>query len=103
MPSNGLKDACDMAGVRCSTIYPEKFSGNGSTWKSRNCDDDMCQIDDKDDLMFKSSVKFGSVLHSTDCNKVAGGPDYCFNDISSVDDRMQKLIVVSYVLLDLEL
>lgn len=84
MPSNGLKDACDMAGVRCSTIYPEKFSGNGSTWKSSNCDDDMCQIDDKDDLMFKSSVKFGSVLHSTDCNKVAGGPDYCFNDISSV-------------------
>ena len=82
MTSKGLKDACDMGGVRCSTVYPQKFSGNGSIWKPSNYDDDMCLIDDKDDLMFKSSVKFGSVLHSTDCNKVAGAPDLCFIKIT---------------------
>jgi hypothetical protein len=82
MTSNGLKDACDMGGVRCSTVYPEKFSRNGSIWKSGNYEDDMCQIDGNDDLMFKSSVKFGSMLHSNDCNKVAGGPDLCFTEIT---------------------
>lgn len=70
MSCNGLKDACDMGGVRCSTVYPEKFSENPCIWKSSNYDDDMCLIDDKDDLLLKSSVKFGPVLHSIDCNKV---------------------------------
>lgn len=77
MSSNGLKDACTMmSGVRCSTIYPEKFSGKGAFWKSGNFDDDMCQIDDKDDLvMVGSSMKFGSEFHSKDLNKVAFGPN----------------------------
>ncbi|KAL3507962.1 hypothetical protein ACH5RR_033344 [Cinchona calisaya] len=80
MSSNGLKDACIMSSVRCSTIYPEKFSGKGSIWKSGNFDDDMCQIDDKDDLaMVGSSMNFGSGFHCKYFNK-------SFNPICEPDD-----------------
>ncbi|CDO99017.1 unnamed protein product [Coffea canephora] len=79
--SNGLKDACTMSGVRRSTMYPEKFSGQGSVWKSGNFDDDMCQLDDKDDLlMVGSSMKsYNSEFHSKDFNK-------SFNPICEPED-----------------
>lgn len=54
--------------VRCSTIYPDKFSRNSPLWASNNRDDDMCQMDD--DLDFGSSTKFDSPLLSNDFNKV---------------------------------
>lgn len=66
----GLKDVCEMGSVRCSTVYPGKLSEPGSYWRGSNCDDDMCQIDDKDDLDFGASVKFKSILASADLNKV---------------------------------
>lgn len=66
----GLKDIFDMGSVRCSTIYPDNFSVNGSQWRQNNSDDEMCQIDDKDDLVGSSMLKFGSVLESNDLNKV---------------------------------
>ncbi|XP_007034672.2 PREDICTED: mitogen-activated protein kinase kinase kinase NPK1 [Theobroma cacao] len=65
----GLKDVCEMGSVRCSTVYPGKLSEPGSYWRGSNCDDDMCQIDDKDDLDFGASVKFKSILASADLNK----------------------------------
>ncbi|KAK9288473.1 hypothetical protein L1049_016930 [Liquidambar formosana] len=65
----GLKDVYDMGSVRCSTVYPEKFSGTGSLWGTSNCDDDMCLIDYKDDLVIGASVKFNSPRLSDDCNK----------------------------------
>ncbi|CAL5388599.1 unnamed protein product [Camellia sinensis] len=55
--------------VRCSTIYPEKFPGNVPHWGSGNCDDDMCQIDDEDDLVIGASGKFDFTLLSEDFNK----------------------------------
>ncbi|CAL5347092.1 unnamed protein product [Camellia sinensis] len=55
--------------VRCSTIYPEKFPGNVPHWGSGNCDDDMCQIDDEDDLVIGASAKFDFTLLSDDFNK----------------------------------
>ncbi|XP_028125962.1 mitogen-activated protein kinase kinase kinase NPK1-like [Camellia sinensis] len=55
--------------VRCSTIYPEKFPGNVPHWGSGNCDDDMCQIDDEDDLVIGASGKFDFTLLSDDFNK----------------------------------
>ncbi|KAL3505884.1 hypothetical protein ACH5RR_031266 [Cinchona calisaya] len=81
MSSNGLNDDCTMmSGVRCSTMYPEKFSGKGTVWKSGNFDDDMCQIDDKDDLFtIGSSMKFGSEFHSKDFYK-------SFNPICEPED-----------------
>ncbi|CAL5413237.1 unnamed protein product [Camellia sinensis] len=55
--------------VRCSTIYPEKFPRNVPHWGSGNCDDDMCQIDDEDDLVIRASAKFDFTLLSDDFNK----------------------------------
>ncbi|CAL5327664.1 unnamed protein product [Camellia sinensis] len=55
--------------VRYSTIYPEKFPGSVPHWGSGNCDDDMCQIDDEDDLVIGASAKFDSALLSDDFNK----------------------------------
>ncbi|CAL5388601.1 unnamed protein product [Camellia sinensis] len=55
--------------VRCSTIYPEKFPGNVPHWGSGNCDDDMCKIDDEDDLVIGASGKFDFTLLSDDFNK----------------------------------
>ncbi|XP_058192673.1 mitogen-activated protein kinase kinase kinase NPK1-like [Rhododendron vialii] len=70
-----LKD--DHISVRCST--PEKFSGRGPIWGSSCCDDDMCQIDDKDDLVVGASMKFDSALLSDDINK-------SFNPMAEPDD-----------------
>ncbi|CAL5379351.1 unnamed protein product [Camellia sinensis] len=55
--------------VRCSTIYPEKFPGSVLHWGSGNCDDDMCQIDDEDDLAIGASAKFNFALLSDDFNR----------------------------------
>ncbi|KAG5554755.1 hypothetical protein RHGRI_012345 [Rhododendron griersonianum] len=63
--------------VRCSTIYPDKFSRNSPLWASNNRDDDMCQMDD--DLVFGSSTKFDSPLLSDDFNK-------SFNPMSEPND-----------------
>ncbi|KAA8527568.1 hypothetical protein F0562_034717 [Nyssa sinensis] len=70
-----LKDVHDMGSVRCSTIYPDKFSGRGSLWG----DDDLCRMDDNDDLMVGASVKFNSSLLSADFNK-------SFNPMSEPND-----------------
>lgn len=60
-----------MGTVRCSTVYPGSFSGGRSRWgATNNDDDDMCQIDDKDDIMLGSFAKFKSVVGPDDLNKV---------------------------------
>ncbi|VFQ65246.1 unnamed protein product [Cuscuta campestris] len=68
---NGLKDVCEGDSVRCSTIYPEKFSATESLWKTSNSDDDddMCQIDNDDDLLVSESMKYASKFPSYDLNK----------------------------------
>lgn len=58
-----------MGSVRCSTVYPEHLSA-GSNWGANNFDDDMCQIDNKDDFGVRASVKFNSTFNSADLNKV---------------------------------
>ncbi|XP_022748954.1 mitogen-activated protein kinase kinase kinase NPK1-like isoform X2 [Durio zibethinus] len=65
----GLKDVCEMGSRRFSTVYPVKLSEPRSYWRASSCDDDMCQIDDKDDIEFGASVKFNSVLAYADLNK----------------------------------
>lgn len=66
----GMKEVYDRCSVGCSTVYPEKFSGRESAWGSSNYNDDMCQIDDEDDLVLGTSAKFSSDLLSADFNKV---------------------------------
>lgn len=65
----GLKDIFDVGSLRCSTVCPENFSGAGLNWAQTNSDDEMCQIDDKDDLVDSSLVKFKSALDSNDLTK----------------------------------
>ncbi|XP_028125963.1 uncharacterized protein LOC114322757 [Camellia sinensis] len=59
---------------------PEKFPGNVPHWGSGNCDDDMCQIDDEDDLVIGASGKFDFTLLSDDFNK-------SFNPMSEPNDN----------------
>ncbi|KAK9061986.1 hypothetical protein SSX86_019170 [Deinandra increscens subsp. villosa] len=65
--SGGMVDAHSIDSVRCSTIYPDKFSG-GPMWGSSRYNDDMCQLDD-DDLMAGKSMKLDSALLANDVNK----------------------------------
>ncbi|XP_040933629.1 mitogen-activated protein kinase kinase kinase NPK1 isoform X2 [Gossypium hirsutum] len=51
----GLKDVCEMGSVSCSTAFLGKFSEPGAYWRGSNCDNSMCEIDDKDDLEFNAS------------------------------------------------
>ncbi|CAL5375692.1 unnamed protein product [Camellia sinensis] len=58
--------------VRYSTIYSEKFPGSVPHWGSGNCDDDMCQIDDEDDLVMEHQqslilLYFMMILISVGC------------------------------------
>lgn len=63
----GLKDVCSNSSVRCSTVYPEKFSAMGTAWKASICDDDMCQIDD--DLVVGMSTNLDPPVLSGSFNK----------------------------------
>ncbi|XP_071716409.1 mitogen-activated protein kinase kinase kinase NPK1 [Rutidosis leptorrhynchoides] len=63
--------------VRCSTIYPEKYSG-GPMWGSSRYDDDMCQMDDND-LMADSSMNVDSSL-------LSDAPNKSFNPMMEPDD-----------------
>ncbi|XP_075653035.1 mitogen-activated protein kinase kinase kinase NPK1 isoform X2 [Castanea sativa] len=69
----GLKDVCEMDSLRISTVYPQNsLNLNVRSWGLSNPDDDMCQIDDKDDLMVGASVKLKSIIVSDDLNKFDG-------------------------------
>ncbi|XP_057956768.1 mitogen-activated protein kinase kinase kinase NPK1 [Malania oleifera] len=87
----GLKDVCDISSVRCSTVYPEKFSGTGSLWGARSCDDDMCQIDDKDDFVVGASANFSSALLSRDFNKSFNPMSEPMDDWPCNSDKSQQL------------
>ncbi|KAH7858932.1 hypothetical protein Vadar_029519 [Vaccinium darrowii] len=72
-----LKDV--RASVSWSTKYPEKFFGRRPIWGSSYCDDDMCQIDDMNDLVVGASVKLDSSLLADNFNK-------SFNPMMEPDD-----------------
>ncbi|RVW53471.1 Mitogen-activated protein kinase kinase kinase NPK1 [Vitis vinifera] len=52
----------------CSTGYPEN-SESKPNWGTSSSIDDMCQIDDKDDVMMVGEVKFNSILLPDNFNK----------------------------------
>ncbi|CAL5413536.1 unnamed protein product [Camellia sinensis] len=60
--------------------HPEKFPGSVPHWGSNNCDDDMFQIDDEDDLVIGATTKFDYALLSDDFNK-------SFNPMFEPDDN----------------
>ncbi|EEF45362.1 mitogen activated protein kinase kinase kinase 3, mapkkk3, mekk3, putative [Ricinus communis] len=65
----GLKDVCGMSSSRSSIRYPNNITRSGFTWGETNIDDDMCQIDDKDDFVVSPSARFKSAFASADLNK----------------------------------
>ncbi|XP_056695963.1 mitogen-activated protein kinase kinase kinase NPK1 isoform X2 [Spinacia oleracea] len=67
--SGGLKDICNMGSVRCSTVYPDKFSGTSPLWGTYTSDDDMCMIDDKDDFAVSSSAQSSPAMFADDFSK----------------------------------
>lgn len=64
-----FKDVYEFGSLSCSIIYTPKSLRMGS-WGSKNHDDDMFQLDYKDDLVVDVSVKLKSILESHDINKV---------------------------------
>ncbi|XP_057249673.1 mitogen-activated protein kinase kinase kinase NPK1 isoform X1 [Beta vulgaris subsp. vulgaris] len=64
--SGGLKDICNMGSVRCSTVYPDKFSGITPLWGTNTSDDDMCMLDDKDDFALSASATSNSMMPADD-------------------------------------
>ncbi|KAJ9682018.1 hypothetical protein PVL29_018082 [Vitis rotundifolia] len=65
---SSLLDVCEMGNLSCSTGYPEN-SESKPNWGTSNSVDDMCQIDDKDDVMMVGEVKFNSILLPDNFNK----------------------------------
>ena len=68
--SIGLKDIFEMDNLRSSTVCSKNFSGPGFNWGQTNSDDEMRQIDDKDDITTDSLVKFKSASDSEDLTKI---------------------------------
>ncbi|CAJ2630303.1 unnamed protein product [Trifolium pratense] len=62
----GLKDVHQMDSLRFSTVYHANPLNAGSYQGTDNYDDDMCQIDDKDDFLVASSVNSKSLLAADD-------------------------------------
>ncbi|KAM1250847.1 hypothetical protein ACFX13_034142 [Malus domestica] len=54
-------DMCNLGSLQHSTTHPNEFLESRPIWGRNSCDDDMCQIDDKDDTMV-GEVKLGSSL-----------------------------------------
>ncbi|KAJ1423771.1 Serine/threonine-protein kinase, active site [Sesbania bispinosa] len=62
----GLKDVCRIDSVRFSSVYHANLPRAGYYQGADNYDDDMCQIDDKDDFLVASSVKSKSLFAADD-------------------------------------
>lgn len=71
-----------MGSLRCSSVYSGNYTSQ-SNWGSSNFEEDMCQIDDKD-LLVSPSIKYKSIISSSDLNKVHIDSliyvIYCFNN-----------------------
>ena len=52
-------DMCNVDSLHCSTTHPDKVLESTHIWR-RDSDDDMCRIDDKDDVVV-SEVKLASI------------------------------------------
>ncbi|XP_059652446.1 mitogen-activated protein kinase kinase kinase NPK1 [Cornus florida] len=67
--SPGSVDMCNVGNLSCSGANSMKLSDDRHVWGTNYADDDMCQIDDKDDFMAGGEVNISSVLMPDDFNK----------------------------------
>lgn len=56
-------DICNLGSLQFSNVSPGKLLESRCYWKGNSSDDDMCRIDDKDDITM-SEVKLNSSLIS---------------------------------------
>lgn len=69
--SLGSNNVCNLGTLNFSTVNSEKLTESNNVWgDSTNDDDDMCQIDDKDDFILGGEAKLSSNLVPDDFNKV---------------------------------
>lgn len=45
-----VNDVCNLGSLHCSTVSPEKSFESRHPWRRNSSDDDMCQIDDSNDI-----------------------------------------------------
>lgn len=56
-----MTDICNLDSLHCSTVSPGNLLESRCNWKGNRSDDDMCQIDDKDDITV-DEVKLNSLI-----------------------------------------
>lgn len=66
---SSLLDVCELGNLSYSTGYTGNSEAKPNCGMS-NSDDEMCQYDDKDDVMVVGEVKFNSILLPDNFNKV---------------------------------
>ena len=70
MSRAGSEDVCNLGTLDFSTVDSEKFSEGKHIWRKHDLDDEMCQLDEKDDLLVGGETKFNNILIPDDFSKV---------------------------------
>ncbi|GFY91952.1 NPK1-related protein kinase 3 [Actinidia rufa] len=65
----GSMDICNLGSLSCSTVNFDKLAGSRHIWGANNSEDDMCQIDDKDEFMVGREKKSSSGLMPDNFNE----------------------------------
>lgn len=87
-------DMCNMDSLHCSTIHPNRVLESTHIWR-RDSDDDMCQIDDKDDVMV-GEVNLNSSYMPDDLKVITLMPSCFQNFISSANHLYAILLPQSF-------
>ncbi|KAL7259511.1 hypothetical protein ACSBR1_005409 [Camellia fascicularis] len=67
--SPGSMDICNLGSLSGSTVNFDKFSGSSHIWGANNSEDDMCQIDEKDDFILREEAKLSPAFMPDIFNK----------------------------------
>lgn len=68
--SAGSVDICNLGTLNISMENTENLSEARNMWRGNSSDDDMCQIDDNDNLLLDGGTTFSTVKTVDDFNKV---------------------------------
>lgn len=68
--SAGSVDICNLGTFNISTENTDNLSETRNIWRRNSSDDDMCQIDDNDNVLLDGGTTLNSVKMVDDFNKV---------------------------------
>ncbi|THF95728.1 hypothetical protein TEA_025321 [Camellia sinensis var. sinensis] len=100
--SPGSMDICNLGSLSGSTVNFDKFSGSSHIWGANNSEDDMCQIDEKDDFVLGEEAKMSPAFMPDIFNKLiflltysgtSGKEDnefHCGPSLSEDDDELTE-------------